>query len=172
MQRKKCGERFFIDSRFFLRQPWCLSFFFSQPFLCMMQAVFYRKSRYVSPVRKHRSQPRLQLPRLHRLQPRFSANTATAVHNNYSPQLLNLTYLGASTTAAATERKLSPGEGSCAVNPSGGHHGVRPPIGPAAATAAVTLLLHADHGSSLKTGIHASLLAWLLCGQPPRRPVL
>ena len=139
-----------------------------------MQAFFYRKSRYVSSVRKHRSQPRLQLPRLHRLQPRFSANTATAVNNNYSPQSANSTYLGASTTPAAAQRKHSPGEGSLAVNPSGGHHGVRPPIGPAAATAAVTVLLHADHGSgsSLKIGIHPSPLAWLHSGRAPRRPVL
>ena len=42
MQRKKCGERFFLlIPVFFLRQPWCLSFFFSQPFLCMMQAFFF-----------------------------------------------------------------------------------------------------------------------------------
>ena len=137
-----------------------------------MQPFFYPKSRYVSSVRKHRSQPRLQLPRLHRLQPRFSANTATAVHNNYSPQLLNLTYLGASTTPAATQRKHSPGAGSLVVNPSGGHNGGKPPIGPAAATAAVTVRFHADHGSSLKTGIQLSPLAWLHGVRAPRRPVL
>ena len=95
----------------------------------------------------------------HRLQSLFSS-------------IFNSTYLGASTTAAATERKHSPGEGSLVVNPSGGHHGVRPPIGPAAATAAATLPPHADHGSSLKTGIHVSPLAWLHGVRAPRRPVL
>ena len=96
----------------------------------------------------------------HRLQSLFSST-------------FNSTYLGPSTTAAATERKDSPGAGSNVVNPSGVHNGVKPPIGPAAATAAVTVLLHADHGfeSSLKTGIHPSPLAWLFLGAP-WRPVL
>ena len=140
-----------------------------------MQAFFfYRKSRYVSPVRKHRSQPRLQLPRLHRLQPRFSANTATAVNNNYSPQSLNSTYLGASTTPAATQRKLSPGEGSFAVNPSGGHHGVKPPIGPAAATVAFHLpqpsAFVAPASDHVPPG-HVPLLMGCPSLRRPRRPL-
>ena len=40
--KKKCGERFFIDSRFFSPPALVLEFFcFSQPFLCMMQAFFF-----------------------------------------------------------------------------------------------------------------------------------
>ena len=100
----------------------------------------------------------------------FSANTATAVNNNYSPRNYNCTKFGDPNEVCSNRWKASAGVKLSSSSDSVRHHCCRPKIGSAAAAAAHMCAPDAAHGS-LQPGFHVALLAWLHDVSAPRRSI-